>query len=37
VDALNASFAAPGAADLIERWQAEYPYRVVWVNHEALA
>ncbi|MFE7116470.1 hypothetical protein ACFU99_13755 [Streptomyces sp. NPDC057654] len=37
VDALNASFAAPGAVELIKRWQARYPYRVVWVNHEALA
>ncbi len=37
VEALNASFAAPGAVELIKRWKARYPYRVVWVNHEALA
>ncbi|MEU7045047.1 hypothetical protein AB0A77_28880 [Streptomyces varsoviensis] len=36
VEALNASFAAPGAVELIKRWQAKYPYRVVWVNHEEL-
>ncbi|MFJ4898661.1 MULTISPECIES: hypothetical protein [unclassified Streptomyces] len=36
LDALNASFAAPGAEELIRRWQARYPYRVVWANHQPL-
>lgn len=36
LDALNASFAVPGVDELIERWQARRPYRVVWVNHEPL-
>lgn len=35
--ALNASFAAPGAPELIKRWQAKYPYQAVWANHEALS
>jgi hypothetical protein len=34
--ALNASFTAPGLEEFIERWQARYPYQVVWVNHESL-
>ena len=37
VDALNASLAAPGAGELIQRWQARYPYQVVWANHEPLS
>lgn len=37
LEALNASFAAPGVEELIRRWQSRYPYRVVWANHEALA
>jgi hypothetical protein len=36
VDALGALFAAPGIEEVIDRWQAEHPYRVAWVNHEAL-
>ncbi|MFJ8752690.1 hypothetical protein ACIREO_25645 [Streptomyces sp. NPDC102441] len=36
LDALNASFTAPGAEALIQRWQAQFPYKVVWVNHEPL-
>ncbi len=36
VEALNAAFQAPGLEDLIGRWQARYPYRVVWANHEPL-
>ncbi len=35
--ALDAAFAAPGAEELIGRWQARFPYRVVWANHEPLA
>jgi hypothetical protein len=34
LDALNASFATPGLEDFIQRWQARYPYQVVWANHE---
>jgi hypothetical protein len=37
LDALNASFTAPGAAELIGSWQSRHPYRVVWANHEALS
>lgn len=37
VDALNASFETPGVEEFIGHWQAKYPYRVVWVNHESLA
>jgi hypothetical protein len=37
LDALNASFAAPGIEDLIGRWQARYPYKVVWANHAPLS
>lgn len=37
LDALNGSFAAPGIEELIEHWQAKYPYKVVWVNHEQFA
>jgi hypothetical protein len=35
-EALNAVFALPGVAQLIGRWQARYPYKVVWANHEPL-
>ncbi|WP_222122109.1 hypothetical protein [Curtobacterium sp. 9128] len=34
---LAALFAAPGAGDVIHRWQALHPYRVAWVNHEVNA
>ncbi|MEU6994952.1 MULTISPECIES: hypothetical protein [unclassified Streptomyces] len=37
IDALNATFAMPEAVGLIRRWQARYPYKAVWVNHEPLA
>lgn len=37
LDALNASFAAPGAEELIRRWKSRFPYQVVWVNHEPLS
>lgn len=37
LDALNATFTMPGAADLIKRWQARHPYKTVWVNHAPLA
>ncbi|MFJ2768409.1 hypothetical protein [Streptomyces sp. NPDC087300] len=36
LDALNAVFAVPGIVELSKRWQARYPYQVVWANHEAL-
>ncbi|MEW2517120.1 hypothetical protein [Actinacidiphila alni] len=32
--ALDAAFAVPGVEELIGRWQARYPYQVVWANHE---
>lgn len=37
LDALNASFTAPGLEEFIGRWQSRYPYQVVWVNHEPFA
>lgn len=37
LDALNATFALPGAVDLIRRWQSRYPYQAIWANHEPLA
>lgn len=36
-DALATMFAAPGAGDVIHKWQAQYPYKVAWVNHEVQA
>ncbi|MFD7510028.1 hypothetical protein ACFV5N_11905 [Streptomyces sp. NPDC059853] len=36
LDALNAIFTLPGAADLIKRWQGRHPYKAVWANHEPL-
>ncbi|WP_202237130.1 hypothetical protein [Actinacidiphila reveromycinica] len=36
VDALNAAFEVPGVEELIGRWQARHPYKVVWANHEPL-
>ncbi|MEU8629340.1 hypothetical protein [Streptomyces sp. NPDC048669] len=36
LDALNASFVAPGAGELIRRRQARRPYKAVWANHERL-
>ncbi|MFE0176023.1 hypothetical protein ACFWZ2_27235 [Streptomyces sp. NPDC059002] len=36
IEALNATFALPGLGQLIKRWQSRYPYRVTWVNHQAL-
>jgi hypothetical protein len=36
LDALNASFTAPGLGEFIRRWQSRYPYRPVWANHEPL-
>jgi hypothetical protein len=27
-------FAAPGAGEVIHKWQATNPYKVAWVNHE---
>jgi hypothetical protein len=37
LDALNASFTTPGLEEFIGRWQARYPYQVVWANHEPLS
>jgi hypothetical protein len=37
IDSLNASYAAPGLREMIQRWQARFPYQVALVNHEALA
>jgi hypothetical protein len=37
VDALGALFAAPGIEEVIGTWQEDHPYKVAWVNHEALA
>ncbi|MEU1347325.1 hypothetical protein [Streptomyces sp. NPDC005795] len=37
LDALNASFTAPGLEDVIKRWQSRHPYKVVWANHEPLS
>lgn len=34
-DDLATLFAAPGAIDVIHKWQAEHPYKVAWVNYEA--
>lgn len=36
-DALVASFDAPGAGELIQRWQSRHPYKAIWVNHEPLS
>ncbi|MEU2723336.1 hypothetical protein [Streptomyces smyrnaeus] len=36
LDALNATFTMPGAADLIKHWQSRHPYKAIWVNHEPL-
>ena len=35
--ALAALFAAPGAGEVIGTWRARHPYKVAWVNHEALS
>lgn len=37
IDALNAAFALPDLEEHIQRWQARYPYKVVWANHAPLA
>jgi hypothetical protein len=34
-DALATLFAAPGAGEIIHKWQASHPYKVAWVNHLA--
>uniref|UniRef100_A0AAU3GQ09 Stress-response A/B barrel domain-containing protein n=1 Tax=Streptomyces sp. NBC_01401 TaxID=2903854 RepID=A0AAU3GQ09_9ACTN len=36
LDALNASFVAPGVEEFIRDWKSRFPYQVVWVNHEPL-
>jgi hypothetical protein len=35
-ETLAKAFAAPGVHEVIDRWQARYPYRVAWANHEPL-
>lgn len=35
-NALAAAFRAPGVHEVIRRWQARYPYRAAWANHEPL-
>ncbi|MBU3064877.1 hypothetical protein KO481_25525 [Nocardia sp. NEAU-G5] len=37
IDALAKAFAAPDTHEVIDRWQARYPYHVAWANHEPLA
>ncbi|WP_326658431.1 hypothetical protein [Streptomyces sp. NBC_00385] len=37
LDALNASFAAPGLEEVIRHWQSRHPYKVIWANHEPLS
>ncbi|HEX3962074.1 MAG TPA: hypothetical protein VHZ03_36510 [Trebonia sp.] len=37
LDALNASFTAPGLEEVIAQWESRYPYKVVWANHEPLS
>jgi hypothetical protein len=34
LDALAATSALPAMRDFIGSWQARYPYKVVWANHE---
>lgn len=34
---LAALFAAPGAVEVIHKWQAIHPYKVAWVNYETHA
>ncbi|GAB3439927.1 hypothetical protein GCM10027570_04810 [Streptomonospora sediminis] len=36
-EALATMFAAPGAGEVVHKWQARHPYKVAWVNHEAPA
>lgn len=36
-DDLATLFAAPGAGEVIHKWQAGHPYKVAWVNHQAAA
>ncbi len=36
-DDLATLFAAPGAVEVIHKWQATHPYKVAWVNYEAHA
>jgi hypothetical protein len=33
-DDLATLFAAPGAIDVIHKWQAAHPYKVAWANYE---
>ncbi|MTD56483.1 hypothetical protein [Amycolatopsis pithecellobii] len=35
--ALRTLFAAPGAGEVIQKWQARHPYRVAWANHKPLS
>lgn len=34
--ALEEAFETPGLEEVIGRWQARYPYRVAWANHEPM-
>lgn len=34
-DDLAALFAAPGAIDIIHKWQSDHPYKVAWVNYQS--
>ncbi|MFG3289163.1 hypothetical protein ACGF3G_10215 [Streptomyces sp. NPDC048179] len=36
-EALGQAFAAPGVDKIIDFWQARYPYKVAFANHEPLA
>ncbi|MCW2934279.1 MAG: hypothetical protein JWM19_5241 [Actinomycetia bacterium] len=36
VEALGALFSAPGIDEVIDTWQEDHPYKVAWVNHDAL-
>jgi hypothetical protein len=37
IGSLNTSYAAPGLRELIQRWQARFPYTVALVNHESFS
>ncbi|MEK8171978.1 hypothetical protein NKH77_29400 [Streptomyces sp. M19] len=36
IEALTKAFTDPGTHEVIDRWQARYPYKVAWANHEPL-
>ncbi|MEW2447957.1 hypothetical protein AB0896_10405 [Streptomyces parvulus] len=37
MESLARAFTVPALHDVIAHWQARYPYKVAWTNHEALA